>query len=293
MVIPTLNAGSELDDLLTLLEGQTRRPDEVIVVDSASEDDTVAIAESHDGVRVIRIDRRDFDHGLTRDMALRASAGDVVCFMTQDAVPADGHYVENLIAPILADPRVACSSGRQLPKADARRYEQLVREFNYGPESYVRTRRDIPRLGIKAYFATDVCSAYSRRLYLELGGFEATDMSEDMQMAAKAVNAGYGAAYAADARVYHSHNLTPRQQYARNHAIGRFLERNRDLLACGSEVGEGSRLVTSVSKALLKEGEIPELLAFGVDCAARLLGNRKGRADARKDMNNEKGSEQR
>ncbi len=89
-------------------------------------------------------------------MALRESSGDIVCFMTQDAVPADDFYIENLIAPILTDDRVAVSSGRQLPKDDARRFERLVREFNYGPESNIRTKADIATMGIKAYFATDV-----------------------------------------------------------------------------------------------------------------------------------------
>lgn len=216
-------------------------------------------------------------------MALRESSGDIVCFMTQDAVPADDFYIENLIAPILTDDRVAVSSGRQLPKDDARRFERLVREFNYGPESNIRTKADIATMGIKAYFATDVCSAYRRGAYIELGGFGKTNMSEDMLMAAKALNAGYSVAYAANARVYHSHNFTPADQYRRNYAIGRFLEANRQIVSCASEVGEGGRLVKSVSRQLLHEGNIREFAAFGFDCCARLLGNRAGRRAARKE----------
>lgn len=284
LIVPTLNAEREIGVLIEALLGQSRVPDEIVVVDSSSDDRTAEVASACRGVSVEVIDRRDFDHGLTRDRALRRSSGDVVCFMTQDAVPANKKFVENLIAPILEDPSIAISSGRQLPKADARRYEQLVRAFNYTGESSVRSRADVPTLGIKAYFATDVCAAYRRSAYLELGGFGQTDMSEDMLMAAKAVNAGWKVAYAADAEVYHSHNLTPRQQYERNRAIGRFLERHAGLLACASEVGEGSRLAWEVSAQLLREGNIPELAAFGVDCAARLLGNRAGRREARRQM---------
>lgn len=282
LIIPTLNAEGEIGPLVEALLGQGRVPDEIVVVDSSSEDGTVEVASSYRGVTVEVIDRRDFDHGLTRDRALRRSSGDVVCFMTQDAVPANDAFVENLIAPILEDPSVAISSGRQLPRADARRFEQLVRAFNYADESSVRSRDDVPRLGIKAYFATDVCAAYRRSAYLELGGFGRTDTNEDMLMAVRALSAGWKVAYAADAEVYHSHNLTPRQQYERNRAVGRFLERNAGLLSRASEVGEGGRLVRSVSSSLLREGRVGELLAFGVDCAARLLGNRRGRAEARR-----------
>lgn len=282
LIIPTLNAEGEIGALIEALLGQSRVPNEILVVDSSSDDGTVGIASSYREVSVEVIDRRDFDHGLTRDRALRRSSGDIACFMTQDAVPANDAFIENLVAPILSDPSVAVSSGRQLPKADARRFEQLVRAFNYTDESNVRSRDDVPRLGIKAYFATDVCAAYRRSAYLELGGFGSTDMSEDMLMAAKAVKAGWKVAYAADAEVYHSHNLTPRQQYERNFAIGRFLERNADLLSCASEVGEGGRLARDVATTLVKEANIPELLAFAVDCAARFAGNRAGRKDVRK-----------
>ena len=50
-----------------------------------------------------------------------------------------------------------------------------------------------------------------------------------------------------------------------------------------SEIGEGSKLVKGVSIQLLREKKLGELFAFGVDCAARLLGNRKGHSDARRD----------
>lgn len=282
LIIPTLNAESEIEQLIDTLLGQSRVPDEIILVDSSSEDRTAEIASSYREVVVEVINRRDFDHGLTRDRALRQSSGDIVCFMTQDAIPANETFVEHLIEPILNDPSIAISSGRQLPKADARRFEQLVRAFNYTDESSVRSMDDVPMLGIKAYFTTDVCAAYRRNAYLGLGGFGQTDINEDMLMAAKAVNAGWKVAYAADAEVYHSHNLTVRQQYERNFAIGRFLERNAELLTCVSEVGEGGKLARYVASTLVKEGNLTELLAFAADCAARFAGNRAGRRDARR-----------
>ena len=284
LIIPTLNAQDEIGALLDNLLMQTRVPDQIIVIDSASDDATVEEVTARPVVELIKINRSEFNHGLTRDMALKRSVGDIVCFMTQDAVPANEFYVENLVAPLISDNRIVASSGRQLPKADARRFEQLVRGFNYADESSVKTFDDVKRIGIKAYFATDVCSAYKRDLYLKLGGFCATDMSEDMYLAAKAINAGYKVAYAADAEVYHSHNLSPKQQYVRNFTIGRFLERNKDLLVCESEVGEGKRLASNVAKTLISERNFTEFVAFGVDCAARYLGNKKGRAAARKEM---------
>lgn len=285
LIIPTLNAEKFIEDLLTRLTGQSRSLDEIVVVDSSSEDRTADIVKdfkaSHPTVSLHTIDRRDFNHGLTRDTALREwTNGEYVLFMSQDAIPANESYVENLLAPF-ADPRVGVVSGRQLPKPDARRFERLIRAFNYPAESSTRSKEDVPRYGIKTFYTSDVCAAYRRSAYLECGGFSKTMMSEDMYMAAKLIDAGYLAVYAADACVYHSHNFTPRQQYERNKAIGYFLENNADILLGASEIGEGKKLALTVSGELLRGGHVGEFCAFGVDCVARFLGNRAGRRQAR------------
>lgn len=283
VIIPTLNAEHEIEDLLVALERQSLRPMEILIVDSASDDGTVPLVKMHEGIRLLQIERCDFNHGATRDMALRATTGDFVCFLTQDALPASDAYLERLVAPMVGDPSIALVSGRQLPKADARRFEQLVRGFNYPDSSSVRSKRDLKKYGIKTFFASDTCSAYRRTAYLECGGFEHVNTNEDMLMAARFVASGLKVAYEPGAEVYHSHNLTPSQQFARNRAVGMFLESHSDDLMHASEIGEGGRLVKTVSSQLLREGNLTEFIAFGVDCCARLLGNRAGRRAARKE----------
>ena len=68
LIIPTRNAASHLDRLLPALRLQTLQPDEMLVVDSASSDDTVARFREF-GARVEVIDARDFNHGGTRRWA--------------------------------------------------------------------------------------------------------------------------------------------------------------------------------------------------------------------------------
>lgn len=282
VVIPTLNAGDQLRELLRLIENQSLRPIEVVVVDSESDDETVSVAEESNLTKVFSIRRKDFNHGATRHEAFLRTSGEFVCFLTQDAVPANEKYFENLISPMLSDSQIALVSGRQLPKSDARRFEQLVREFNYPDCPSVRTKSDLPVYGIKTFFASDVCSAYRRDAYLSCGGFASVNTNEDMLMAAKLVAAGYKVAYEPRAAVYHSHNLSPKQQFERNRAVGVFLEQHADELMHASEIGEGGKLVKQVAKALINERRYGELLAFGVDCFARLLGNRMGRISGRR-----------
>lgn len=283
VIIPTLNAEHEIDRLLIALEHQSIQPVDILIVDSASEDKTIELVRQHKRVRLLEIDRQDFNHGTTRDMALNESSGDFVCFLTQDAVPVSDDYLKRLVAPMVEDSNIALVNGRQLPKADARRFEQLVRDFNYPDLPSVRSKCNLEEFGIKTFFASDTCSAYRRTAYLECGGFEHVNTNEDMLMAAKFIASGMKVAYEPRAEVYHSHNLTPSQQFARNRAVGFFLETHADDLMHASEIGEGGRLVKAVSSQLLREGNLVELIAFGVDCCARLLGNRAGRRAARKE----------
>ena len=283
VIIPTLNAEAQLPELLTMLAAQSRAIHEIIVVDSASDDGTAGICKGNDAVDLIRIERGEFDHGRTRDMALRKSAGDIVVFLTQDAVPANAEFLDRLIAP-LGEEKVAVSTGRQLPSADAAKMERLVRAFNYPERSHIRSKEDVPRMGIKAFFCSDVCAAYDRESYLKLGGFlYPVRTNEDMFFAATAIREGYRVAYAADALVYHSHDLTPGEQYRRNYIQGYEMEKHRDLLGNVEQEKEGKRLVRAVSGELLRRGHILAFARFELDCCARLMGSRAGKRAYRRE----------
>lgn len=282
VIVPTLNAGRQIDTLLTRLEQQTRKPDEIIVVDSSSEDITQEMIKRHPEVKLIVIDRKNFNHGGTRDAMLRESTGDFVLFLTQDAMPSGNDYIAKIVAPF-ADDEVALVYGRQLPRKDARPAEALVRKYSYGDESMVITKADIPSLGIKAFHSTDVCAAYRRTAYLEVGGFE-TDVltNEDMFIAARFLHAGWKIVYEANAMVIHSHNFTFKQQYKRNYIQGVEIAKHKDILGDASLSGEGFSLVKYTLGGLLRQGHVIEAMRFTVDCGFRLIGNRNGQRAAAK-----------
>lgn len=136
--------------------------------------------------------------------------------MTQDAMPADSRLIENLIEP-LGEELVGVSYARQLPASDCDFIERYTRRFNYPEESRIKGKEDIPELGIKTFFCSNVCAAYRRDVYEALGGFSRrTIFNEDMILAGRMVQAGYKVAYAAGARVIHSHNYSGLQQFHRN-----------------------------------------------------------------------------
>ena len=282
VVIPTLNAERYMSELLAAIHRQTLQPCEIIVVDSASNDRTAEICKEDGDVRVIRIEREDFDHGGTRDMAFRRSNGEFVVFFSQDALPFDSESLMRLTEQLGQDGIAVCT-GRQIARDDAGVIEKLVRAYNYPETGNIRSKRDLAQLGIKTYFCSNAFSAYDRKIYLELGGFENNVKSnEDMFYAAKAINNGYKAAYCADAKVYHSHEHSLRELFVRHFREGYEIERHWTQLGNISLESEGLRMFKAVGSRLLGQGRVLSFLRFGTQCTVKLLGNRTGRFKARR-----------
>ena len=142
-------------------------------------------------------------------------------FMTDDAVPADERLIEHLAAAF--DKRgpggesVIMAYARQLPDKDCPMAERFTSSFNYPEDSCIKTKEDLGRMGIKTFFASNVCCAYDREKFWFQGGFiQKTIFNEDMIFAGKAVlQDDYAIAYVAEARVIHSHNYGCAAQFHR------------------------------------------------------------------------------
>ena len=277
VIIPTLNAERWISRQLDRLISQTVDA-EKIVIDSGSTDATCSLVRAHaDHVRLLEIPNEEFDHGGTRDYALRQSTGDIVCFFTQDALPADERCLEKLVAAFSA-PDIAAVYGRQIAYPDAPEYEKWTRLFNYPDRARVWREEDIPRYGVKAYFFSNVCSAYRRDAYLAVGGFDKPILTnEDMMMAGKLLHAGYALAYAPEAAVYHSHSYTLGQEYRHNVRIGTVMEQYRDRLSGAKADAEGWRMLRFVGGGLAREGHIGKLFGFFARVCVRFAGNRAGK----------------
>ena len=119
----------------------------------------------------------------------------------------------------------------------------------------IKTKEDLPEMGIKTFFCSNVCAAYDRKTYVDLGGFpRPVIFNEDMIYAGRVIGAGYGVAYAADAKVIHSHNYSGWQQFHRNFDLGVSQARHSELFLQYSSEGEGIRLVKQTAAYACKMG---------------------------------------
>lgn len=86
VVIRALNEGKHIGRLLKGLEQQTVKLDEVILVDSGSTDNTVAIAEAA-GCTVVHIAKNEFSFGRALNKGCAAASGDILLFASAHVYP--------------------------------------------------------------------------------------------------------------------------------------------------------------------------------------------------------------
>ncbi len=261
-IVPTLNAATVWPLFARALRAATP-PETVLILDSSSTDGTPQLARDA-GFAVHTLAREDFNHGGTRQLGVDlAFNSDILVFLTQDAVLADPTAIARLVGAF-ADPAVAVSYGRQLPRPGARGIEAHARLFNYPPASEVRDLASRERLGFKAAFLSNSFAAYRRTALAESGGFpRGVIFGEDTVTAGRLLLAGWKIAYVAEARVYHSHGYSCMQEFRRSFDIGVLHRRERWLLDCfGEPDGEGMRFVRSELKYLrrVEPGQIPSAL---------------------------------
>lgn len=275
IIIPTFNGEKYLAQLIGTLQKQSVSPAQILVVDSSSKDNTLKICRDF-GVDFFQIETKTFDHGGSRNLAASRATGDILVFLTQDALLVDENCLKYLIEP-LDNPSIAASYGRQIPREDANPVERFLRLYNYPSTGRIKGIGDLPRLGVKTFFFSNVCSAIKKSAFEEVGGFpQKTIRNEDMALAAKLIMKGYRIAYQANALVYHSHYYSIATQFKRYFDIGVFFRRNLWVRELADSEREGIKYVKEIFKFLADNQQwnwIPYAL---VDTSVRFLGYKIG-----------------
>lgn len=256
VILLTYKPEKQVFELLEALEKQTYPIRKIIIMNTEERYfETLfygaGILEKYKNIEVHHLSAKEFDHGRTRAKAVQYSKADIFVCMTHDAIPQNALLIEKLVAALTQSENIAAAYARQLPLPNCREIEKYTRSFNYPEESAVKSLADVDRLGIKTFFCSNVCAAYNREIYENIGGFvKKAIFNEDMIYAGHAVNAGYRIAYAADAQVRHSHNYTCMQQFRRNFDLGVSQAQHPEVFAVTSSESEGIRLVKDTARHL-------------------------------------------
>lgn len=272
VIIPVYKPGEDFRKLITRLERQNYPVRKIILMNTGREYWKEEYIRDYGNVEVHHIFKKDFDHGRTRREAAKLSTADIMVFMTQDALPYDCNLLNQLVAA-LGRTGVKAAYARQLPAYDCKTLERYTRSFNYPEESSIKSLDSLKTLGIKTYFCSNVCAAYDKSTYTELGGFvEKTIFNEDMIYGAKLIQAGYRIAYEAQAQVVHSHNYNCRQQFHRNFDLGVSQAQHPEVFQGIPSEGEGLRLVTKTAAYAFSIGRPWLVIPLFFQSASKYMG---------------------
>lgn len=255
VIIPTYKPGKEFEKLIGRLQKQEYPINKIIIINTRTDIFPEELDRSNYEIEITHIEPDQFDHGGTRNMGAGMSDADIVVYMTQDAIPVDEKLIGTFAKIFEENPDIGIAYGRQLPREECNIIERYTRRFNYPEKSLIKTKEDLPRLGIKTFFCSDVCAAYRRNYLLSAGGFEdPTIFNEDMIFAGKRIYAGDKVAYVAEAKVIHSHNYTGRQQFHRNFDLAVSQTQHPEVFEGVPSEGEGIRMVKATAKYLVRNG---------------------------------------
>jgi glycosyltransferase involved in cell wall biosynthesis len=259
IVIRTLNEGRYLEQLLQTIAAQDYPGGlvEVIIVDSGSTDDTLAIAQRK-GCRILHIDREVFSFGRSLNLGAEAATGEILVFISGHCVPVDKQWLAELVAPY-ADNRVAVTYGRQIGGPDTKFSEHVLfaKYFPGGGSS-----------GQAPFYCNNANATVRRSVWAEFRFDENLTGLEDMHLAKRCVDRGGAVAYAPAACVYHYHHERWRQVKRRYEREAIALQaimpevhvRIRDVVRyfCAGVLGDWRRAIKE--KVLLRHGW--EIVAF-------------------------------
>jgi len=277
VLIPIYNASPYLEKLLNSLQKQSVTF-ELIIADSSSDDNSIKIAKKYTD-NVIVIHQEEFDHGGTRAKMAKLAQGEIVVFLTQDALPYDELCIEKIVK-VFEDEKIGAAYGKQVPYEETNLFGKHLRAFNYTDRSYFRDVSDIKEYGIKTAFLSDSFAAYRTTSLEAIGWFKnGLIVGEDSYAGAKMILEGNTLAYVSEAKVYHSHSYTIAQEFRRYFDIGVFHRQEAWILKeFSAPEGEGLRYVTSELSFLLKHKALYLLPQFILRNLAKYVGYKLGRS---------------
>jgi len=206
IVLRSFNEGWALRGTLEALKTQAFKNWELVVFDSGSSDGSVELIRAAKPVHFVQMQPRDYKPGRVLNQGMELSRSNRVLFLNADATPQGPNWLGPLVEA-LANPNVAASFGRQIPRPDC------LPAFAHDYERCFGENRESDKW---EHFFSMVSSGLRRDVWKERGFRENMQYSEDDEYTRWCRSRGYRIVYCPKSVVMHSHNYTPRQAYKRS-----------------------------------------------------------------------------
>jgi glycosyltransferase involved in cell wall biosynthesis len=218
IIIPVKNGLKWLRKTIPLFFNQNSIQEiELIILDSGSTDGLQNFIKSLDcyDIRLIKIEPKDFNHGVTRNLGVKYAKHDLLVFTVQDATPIGSEWLISLAEPLVSE------------KLDAICGSQVV--LNHKSKNPIEWHRPIDKPSInkieltpnefsslspqkkRSFTGWDNVNAAYKKSTLEMFPFQEVLFGEDAYWAVNALNSGLKIAYTSKSKVDHYHHYSKEQ----------------------------------------------------------------------------------
>jgi glycosyltransferase involved in cell wall biosynthesis len=195
IVIRCYNEEQHIGRLLTGLLRQSKKPDQIVVVDSGSTDATLSIA-SRFPVEIHTIEPEEFSFGRSLNIGCRAATGELIAIVSAHVFPLYDNWLAELTAPFAHDD-MALTYGRQEGDQRTKYSERQIMARWFPSQSELRQSHP---------FANNANAAIRRSVWNDQPYDEELTGLEDLDWAQRAMSRGYAISYVASAPVVHAHD---------------------------------------------------------------------------------------
>lgn len=185
---------------------QSIPPHEVIVIDSGSTDETVAVAGRYP-VKVLEISRGEWSYPRALNTAASHATGEILVCLSAHSTPWDVNWLGSLLAHF-DDEKVAAVWGQELNQSRTRP--------TYGPS--VRQTKGLYTASNRAWGLSNANSALRRLRWLEHPFDERLPAAEDKAWGKEMLKRGWTIVHEPAAITIHARH-SPRRAYRRNRAV--------------------------------------------------------------------------
>ena len=220
IILLTKNGSTYLGEVLRRVFAQEFEEEfEVIAIDSGSTDRTKQILAKFP-IRLKEIPPSAFNHGETRNLGAELSKGEYLVYLTQDATPVDGKWLQRLVHPLQEDQLVAGAFSSHRPREGCHLMEKrqiLQTELTSGKTMRTNTAIGNPEYERNRYpfiWFSNTSSCIRKEVW-EKFPFGKLEFAEDQDWARRVLEAGYKTVYIPDSIVIHSHHYQPIKNFRR------------------------------------------------------------------------------
>lgn len=222
--IPTYNGEKYIGKILKAIFKQIIDFEyDVYIIDSGSTDGTLRIIKDyqskHKNLSLEEIPNSEFGHGKTRNYAAHQANGEIIVYLSHDAIPSNNRWLHEITKPFELNDKIMGVIGKQTarPKCVPLLKYEIQHTFrSLGPDfgTTIFYKDDFMRNPVfndGVGFYSDVNSAARRDFLINTIPYRDVPYAEDQLFGRDLIEAGYYKAYASRANVIHSNDLLLRE----------------------------------------------------------------------------------